>query len=451
MKNLWVLLLGILIFGVSVAQTTLPPDDPRFDTPVSIRTGPAGQPLEVLLESLARSVGLVPVFRGVPEEITVRLDIPEIPFRQAWDLLIDTYGQGLVSYRLLPNEIVLVTGGEDIGFRTYRLSYGSAEDVADRLQSVIAGERVVSQTSEEGAAPGAEGAPGGEEAPSLDGTMGTVPTQEVQAQRPEFFIEADPRTNSLIAVGTPEQLDLVDRLLPSLDRRERQANIQVRVLDVSRTVSRSLGVDWQAAGPGGLTELVFGGQPVSAIFDSTANLSSFNFIASLDALEDQGVINTLNDSNITLLNYQESTIEVVNDISVLTGVTNTVLEDGRVVTEAELTTMSAGVTVTITPQITDDNRILLEIAAESSQPGSVNETYGVVDSVIRNDTNGSLMVQDGETIVLGGLIRNVQSSSTVKTPVLGDLPLIGSLFTSEAVENEDREVLFVITANILPD
>jgi type II secretory pathway component GspD/PulD (secretin) len=446
MKNLWVLLVGILTFGVGVAQTTLPEDDPRFDTPVSIRTGPAGQPLEVLLESLARSVGLVPVFRGIPEEITVRLDVPEIPFRQAWDLLIDTYGQGLVGYRLLPNEIVLVTGGEDIGFRTYRLSYGNARDVADSLQTVIAGQRVISQTGVvgEGAAPAAQGAPGGEAAPGLNGAIGTIVTEEIQAQRPEFFIEADPRTNSLIAVGTPAQLDLVDRLLPSLDRRERQANIQVRVLDVSRTVSRGFGVNWQAAGPGGLTQLIFGGQPLSAIFDSTASLSSFNFVATLNALESQDIIDTLNDSNLTLVNNQKSTIEVVTD----RGFAFVPEGDGDPITTED----TAGVIITLTPQIADNDQLLLTVDAESSEfSDNVDPSLGQYSGKIRNQTRGVVSLSDGETIVLGGLIRNVRTSNTSKTPLLGDLPLIGSLFSSDNVENEDREVLFVITANILPD
>ena len=447
MKNLWVLLVGILTFGVGVAQTTLPEDDPRFDTPVSIRTGPAGQPLEVLLESLARSVGLVPVFRGIPDSITVRLDVPEIPFRQAWDLLLDTYGQGLVGYRLLPNDIVLITGGTEYGARMIKLSHAKAADLVPVLQAAFGAQKTSGQvvgattlTLDDG---DTSLSTGGEYVEPSEGDKTTLSG---------INLVPDERTNILIAIGTSEQLDLLERVIPTLDRPEPRVQMRVRTIEVSRDLSRNLGFDWRMVGPGGLTSLEFDllandvptedgtiqipGTGLGAVFDSTQSLTAVNFNVQVDALEAQQLVNNLNDSTATVLNNSPVSFEVSN--------TFFLYSDGEPVP------ITTGVLLTVTPRISADGQITMEVVAEKS-----NATAPIEGSddpgTHTNKVDGIVRVADGGTIVLGGLIAQGSDSSESQIPILGDLPLVGDLFSAQNRVQSDQEIMFVITAEIIPD
>lgn len=247
-------------------------------------------------------------------------------------------------------------------------------------------------------------------------------------------IVADERTNTLIVTGTAEQLDLVEQLIPELDRPVEQVNVQVRIQEVTRTTLNNLGLNWEAAGGNLVATLADAG--LSLIFDATRSLAALNIGATLNALEQQGLSRRVNDSNITVLNNQTGRIQ--------SGFTFFIrkVKDGQV----EKVPYDAGVIVEVTPQVTNSGEIVLKVHTEVSDILERNPVDGDVDKLSKQVSETILRVKDGETVVIGGLIKNSTKRSKQGIPVLSDIPVLGALFSQTSNETEDNELIIVLKA-----
>ncbi len=502
MKRL--LALFILVLGLALAGSL--PDDPRFDVPVTVRTGPAGMALEAVLDGAARSVNLTPVLREIPP-ITIKLDWIDKPFRQLWQLLIDTYSDGKLDYVLLKNDVVLVAPPEvitrvigepeveptpppeeegeavqPIVRKFYPIRTGEPEKIAEFLMkeiqgivaTVVPGQRtiVVRATEEQQQevqrilaqiiSPVQEGPPIFQRTFRLSHATATeaakVLADAMQARQAQpqmegaeenesaggasgnstISIVADERTNTLIVTGTAQQLELVEELIKKLDFPVQQVNVQVRIQEVTQTLVRNLGLKWNTISGGNLiASIVDNG--LSLIFDATRSLASLNIVATLEALEKQGLSRTVNDSNITVLNNQTGFIQ-----SGFTIFVKRVVGD-----KIEKVPYDIGVIVRVTPQITADGQIVLRVESEVSDIKERNPVDGDVDVLSKQKSETVLRLDNGQTVVLGGLIKTKRDKTTQGVPLLMHIPILGNLFKQTTVTNEDNELLIVITANIL--
>jgi len=503
MKRLLALI--ILTFGLALAGAL--PDDPRFDVPVTLRTGPEGMALEAVLDGAARSVHLTPILRDIPP-IVIKLDWIDKPFRQLWQLLVDTYSDGKLDYALLDNDVMLVapldvitravgptdTGqaeseheavapivrmfypiqsgdpakiaeflmnevqgivvsvvpgqpvlsvratedqhqevqrilskitvppkkGPPILQRTYKLSHARAEDIAKVLAEAVDARQAQAQPAVAQGNAAAQGANSG-------GTSSST-----------LSIVADKRTNTLIATGTADELDLVEQLIEKLDNPVQQVNVQVRIQEVTQSLVRNLGLKWNTLSGGNfVAEIVDNG--LSLIFDATRSLASLNIVATLEALEKQGLSRTVNDSNITVLNNQTGFIQ-----SGFTIFVKRVVGD-----KVEKVPFDIGVIVKVTPQITADGQIVLKVESEVSDIKERNPVDGDIDVVSKQKSETVLRLDNGQTVVLGGLIKTKRNKSTQGVPFLMHIPVLGGLFKQTTVDNEDNELLIVISANIV--
>lgn len=251
---------------------------------------------------------------------------------------------------------------------------------------------------------------------------------------------ADERTNTLIVTGTQEDLALVEGLIPRLDQSVPQVNLRVRIQEVQSNLSRALGVKWNTVAGGNLVASILD-SGLSLVFDATRSLAALNIVATLDALQRQGLSRALRDVNQTVLNNQTARLQSGETFFIR-----------RVVNDkVEKVPFDIGIIVEVTPQITADGQILLNIKAEVSGNVQRNPVDGDVDRFTKQVVTTTMRVQDGQTVVLGGLTSQENTQSVQGVPLLMDIPLIGELFKQRSSDSTDKELLVVITADILKE
>ena len=256
----------------------------------------------------------------------------------------------------------------------------------------------------------------------------------------EATVVADPRTNTLIVTGTQEDLALVEGLIPKLDQPVPQVSLRVRIQEVQSNLTRSLGLKWNSIAGGNVAASILD-SGLSLIFDSTRSLAALNIMATLDALQQQGLSRALRDVNQTVLNNQTARLQSGETFFI-----RRVVND-----QVERVPFDVGLIVEVTPQITADGQILLNIKAEVSGNVQRNPVDGDVDRFTKQVVTTTLRVKDGETVVLGGLTSQESNQSQQGVPLLMDIPLIGELFKQRTNESTDKELLVVITADILKE
>ncbi|MGQ9736127.1 MAG: secretin N-terminal domain-containing protein [Thermaceae bacterium] len=251
-------------------------------------------------------------------------------------------------------------------------------------------------------------------------------------------VAADERTNTLIVTGTLEELILVEGLIPKLDQAVPQVNLRVRIQEVQSNLSQALGIKWNTLAGGNVAASILE-NGLSLIFDATRSLAALNIVATLDALQRQGLSRALRDVNQTVLDNQTARLQSGETFFIRRVVENRV----------EKVPFDIGVIVEVTPQVTADGQILLNIKAEVSGNVQRNPVDGDVDRFTKQVVTTTLRVRDGQTVVLGGLTSQEKTQSVQGVPLLMDIPLIGELFKQRSNDSTDRELLVVITADIL--
>ncbi|MFN4231439.1 secretin N-terminal domain-containing protein [Thermus sp.] len=277
---------------------------------------------------------------------------------------------------------------------------------------------------------------------ALQAWQAQAPQGQAQPQAParQATVVADERTNTLIVTGTQEDLALVEGLIPRLDQAVPQVNLRVRIQEVQSNFTRNLGLKWNTIAGGNVAASILD-TGLSLIFDSTRSLAALNIIATLEALQRQGLSRALRDVNQTVLNNQTARLQ-----SGETFLIRRVVGD-----RVERVPFDIGIIVEVTPQITADGQILLNIKAEVSGNVQRNPVDGDVDRFTKQVVTTTLRVRDGQTVVLGGLTSQENNQVQQGVPLLMDIPLIGELFKQRTQETTDRELLVVITADILKE
>jgi general secretion pathway protein D/type IV pilus assembly protein PilQ len=511
MKRVLITLLLSGLAGLALAGSL--PKDPRFDQPVPLQLR-NGTPLDKVLEAVAKSVGLSPVLRDVPSTI-VNIDLDNKPFRQIWNLLIDTYGNG-IDYALLENNVIVVgpaavvqkaqgiikeepkaaapTAEPEVR-EFYNVQSENPQQLADFINKEIAGVNVqlvpgqrvlvVRTTAKLQAEVAAllqrvdRPAKATVVVPIIQRTFtlshgravdlvkviqetlagkaiagAQSDNKEQAAVAAAATVVADARTNTLIVTGTADQITQVEKVIPQLDIPIQQVQLQVRIQSVDSTITNSLGLKWETVSGGNFIASFLQNGPLSVIFDATRSLAGLNIRATLDALEGQNLARRVADANLLVEdNYGAST----NDIRTAGSQGAEIRSGGTLIVplkigdKVDVREFEFGPLVRLRPQITNDSQILLEVFTQLG--GEPEEIQGTSGAikVPKQTTLSRLRLKDGQTVVLGGLIDKTTINKESKLPLLGDLPLIGALFKQTSSETRDVELIVVITANIVKD
>lgn len=273
-------------------------------------------------------------------------------------------------------------------------------------------------------------------------------------------IEVDDRTNSLIVSDIEERVAEIGRMVASLDSETPQVEIVAKLVDLDARLSRDLGIKWQAENlkiPGvqgkhglavdaaGTLEQTEGAQQQIAQPKAELTIGSItgpagSFEATLSAFERDNKANIISNPRITTLNNREATIIVGKKIPLI--VTD---EAGNPITQ--LTTV--GIQMRVTPHVNSKTgQITMDLHPEVSDLSAQSTVQGGI-IIVTSEADTRVMVQNGETAVIGGLIRSNESFYRTGVPLLRSIPLFGSLFGSKSKIKEQRELLIFVTPKIV--
>lgn len=390
----------------------------------------------------------------VAGNITLRLQ--NVPWDQALDLVLKTKG---LDKRQVGN-VLLVAPADEIAARErqelesqkqiaelaplrrelIQVNYAKAADMAKLFQSV---------TSADGASSDARGS-----------------------------VTVDDRTNSIIAYQTQDRLDELRRIIAQLDIPVRQVMIEARIVEANVDYDKALGVRWGGAtrrgnwsvyGKDGATSFDNeSGQVYLPGTDTVGNVSLQDGVAPVPFV-DMGVLGSTSGigigfltDNVTLdlqLSAMEKTGngEIVSQPKVVTSDKETAkILKGQEVPYQEASSSGAtstsfkeaALSLEVTPQITPDNRIIMEVKVTKDAPDFARALDGV-PPINKNEVNAKVLVNDGETIVIGGVFSNTQTKGVEKVPFLGDLPFLGRVFRRDIVSDNKAELLVFITPRIM--
>jgi len=273
-------------------------------------------------------------------------------------------------------------------------------------------------------------------------------------------IIADESTNSLVILARTQDYKMIETALRNLDVVALQVFIEAKVVEVTLTDNLQYGIEWffNNSTPGGGTAVgtfdLSGvvGRAVSgagaaafpplgfsyALFGANDRLRAF-----LAALAQQTKLDVLSSPSLMVLDNQSATIEVVNEIPYQTGQQQS-LETG--VTANLLNTIESkevGVKLEITPRVNQGGRITLDLAQEVSNVDDTQPLAFGNPVINKRSVESTVTVQSGDTLVIGGLIRDNKTNSNTGIPFLKDMPVLGGLF-STTVNNDTRTELIVL-------
>lgn len=370
--------------------------------------------------------------------ITLRLQ--NVPWDQALDLVLKTKG---LDKRKIGN-VLLVAPADEIAARErqelesqkqiaelaplrrelLQVNYAKAADIAKLFQSVTSAEAKIDERGS---------------------------------------ITVDERTNNIIAYQTQDRLDELRRIVAQLDIPVRQVMIEARIVEANVDYDKSLGVrwggsiqnkgNWNASGVNGSSSTI--GTP-----GSTSTNSPFVDMGTVNNTSGIGIAfitdNVLLDLELTAME-KTGNGEIVSQPKVVTSDKETakILKGTEIpyqeASSSGATSVSfkeASLSLEVTPQITPDNRIIMEVKVTKDEPDYLNKVQDV-PPIKKNEVNAKVLVNDGETIVIGGVFSNTQSKVVDKVPFLGDVPYLGRLFRRDVVSEKKSELLVFLTPRIM--
>ncbi|GBL03758.1 type IV pilus secretin PilQ [Glaciecola sp. KUL10] len=282
-------------------------------------------------------------------------------------------------------------------------------------------------------------------------------------------VSVDERTNTLLIRDTLASIDEARRVIKSLDVPVKQVLIESRMVTVRDNIDEQLGVRWGFTGTGNdssvsgsaeganlagaglvpsLTERLNVNLPVSnsagRIGFQIANLLDGNILdLELSALESENKGEIIASPRITVANQQEAYIEQGTEIPFVqatsSGATSVAFK-------------KAVLSLKVTPHITPDNRIILNLVVTQDTRGeTVSTSTGPAVAIDTQEISTQVLVENGETIVLGGIFQQISTDAVSKVPLFGDLPIVGNLFKRSSTLEEKRELLIFVTPKIITE
>ncbi len=261
-------------------------------------------------------------------------------------------------------------------------------------------------------------------------------------------IQIDARTNSLIITDTPSNIERIKTMIRTLDTPTTQVNIEARVVEIGNDVSRELGIKWGSSltdSAGTLLLVDFSKRLTDEFADvlggSSGTASQVKLTAVLNALESENKAHTISRPNITVLNHKKANINSGANLPFFRRD-----ESGNYTIEF----VQTGVTLDVTPHVNPNNRITMEVMAEVSNATAAGSGIGVSYAVNRKRAQTKVMVDNGATAVIGGLMSTEENIVETKVPILSKLPIIGKLFFTNTTKSmRERELLIFITPRVL--
>jgi type IV pilus assembly protein PilQ len=294
---------------------------------------------------------------------------------------------------------------------------------------------------------------------------------------PRGDVFADVRSNTLIIRDIPSWIPKIDNLLRQIDRKSQQVEIDARVVQTSRSFAREIGTEFGFSAPTGVTgNTAFGGLtgltsfvspiihsvptpfstgssgtsqiPLNTSLGATAPNSGFTFSTQghnyavdfiLSLMEAKGVGKILSEPKGITQNNEKLTVKQGQQIPIQTNINNTIA----------VQYVDAVLKLEVTPQITSEGTVFLDVDVENTQVDKSISVQGT-PALDTQSTQTKVLINDGGTVVIGGVVVTNQNTTIDQVPLLGNVPLIGNLFKHTSISVSTQELMFFVTPRILP-
>jgi len=264
-------------------------------------------------------------------------------------------------------------------------------------------------------------------------------------------VTSNKELNAIIISSSNSQIEELSKLVEQIDIERRQVFVKVQLYEISQNTIDSMGIKWGLAG-GYSNDSTLGTSSVNmggsyfALPDVLANniqLSAVNkglaVGAVIDLIKGNGGVNTLSEPNLLCLNNITSSLYVGKTQSILTS--SATGDNTTDITRNNYSREDIGLKLEVTPQIADKDKVVLKVKSKIEDI----ETSSNADrpTTTKREIDTTTIVQNGESVIIGGLLRDYNSVSKTKVPLLGDIPFLGALFRSES-ESKDKISLVII-------
>ncbi len=267
----------------------------------------------------------------------------------------------------------------------------------------------------------------------------------------EVTIVGDAKSNKLVVSASPRYIDTIRGIIEELDAAPPQVIIQVLLAEVTLDRSNTWGMDLRV-GPLGGDAYLFSSTPAGGAISTALGLPTFS-VASDDfgllirALEEQGRLEVLSRPSVTVNNNERATINIGDNIAIVDSTTTF-----ESTTNANVIRRDVGVSIEVTPTISSDGFVRLEIKPEISNltNRSTQVSQGIEAPIIAQRTVETVVtIMDGQTIVIGGLIQYTLEDRKTKVPFFGHIPIIGKMFQTDQYTDVRTELLIILTPKVI--
>ncbi|MCC6964955.1 MAG: secretin and TonB N-terminal domain-containing protein [Nitrospira sp.] len=384
--------------------------------------------LKEVFEVLTKTSGLSVVFDKEVRDDAVTIFIKDMPADDALNLILNT--NGLLAQRvgedtllIIPNTKQKLAQYQDLMIRTFYLSNAKAKDAVNLIRAMFESKRVY----------------------------------------------VDEKINAIVMRDEPAKLQLAERVLQSIDRKDPEVQLDVEVLEVDRTKSQKYGVNFaKAAGAGVFPDAskgVLSTAPTPFTYQQLASIGTGSYLFTipgsvlLDFFKNDTDAKTLASPKLRVLNNKQASIQVGDKQPILLSTTNVLpgqAATGAIPTTSTVTSIEfkdVGVKLTVEPVMNLSNELTLKLKVEVTRLGD--QVTLQASPEIKQFKFGTrtaetvLMLRDDETIVLGGLIQDDIRKTRTTIPILGDIPYLKYLFTTWTEDVVSTEVVLTITPHII--
>lgn len=268
-------------------------------------------------------------------------------------------------------------------------------------------------------------------------------------------ITSDDGNNSLVFFSTARQYGLIQDALRQLDVLPLQVLIEAAITEVTLNDKLQYGVEWRFSGSGGTATLTTG--PNNFLVQNFPGFSYFfangngNIAMALNELSDITHVKVLSAPKVLVLNNHTAALQVGDEVPILqaqvTSTTGSI--DGSLPVTNEVDYRDTGVILNVTPRVNDSGLVLLDISQEVSDVSTTTSSAINSPTIQERKIASSIAVQDGQTIALGGLIRDKDTQEKTGIPYLDDIPVLGYLFGTTNGEHDRTELLVLLTPRVV--
>lgn len=269
-------------------------------------------------------------------------------------------------------------------------------------------------------------------------------------------IIADDTRNALVILATARDYRMIAAAIRKLDVVPLQVLIEASILEVTLAGDLDYGIEWFFSNQigrsrGGRGALDLGGAGVSALapgFAYTIVNSAANVKVALNALESESEVNVLSAPSLMVLDNQTARINVGDEIPVPSRQSTSNITPGAP-TVNEIRFRNTGITLEVTPRVNNSGLVTMEIRQEVSNAIRTTSSTINAPTIQKRQIKSTVAINSGQTIVLGGLIRNSESENASGVPVLQQIPALGKLFGNTSAKNRRTELVVLLTPRVV--